>query len=283
MIKGSTQLFGVIGNPISHSDSPLIHNAMLEKHALNYIYLPFHVKNEKLKSFVDFAKNSNIKGFNVTIPHKEAIIQYLDHIDPVAKEIGAVNTVVVNDGKLTGFNTDGMGFIDSIKRLKNVSLKNKKVCILGAGGTAKAISYSCLQEHVKKLVILNRSIENAERLSLELKTLFGKEVLYSSLNDTECMKQLSLCDVVVNTTSVGMNSKETHLISFDWVNSPILCFDAIYKPRKTVFLEKAEKLGAEILNGFGMLVAQATFAYKYFTNHDADFNYMYSQIKDTNG
>ena len=188
-IKPGFKLYGVIGKPISKSKGYIVHNSLFKKEKLNNIYLKFEV-NDLEKFMKNFS--SLLAGFSVTMPHKENILKFIGVIDPVAKKIGAVNTVVNNNGKLTGYNTDIIGAIKAIE--VKTEIKDKNVTILGAGGAARAIAVGVLEKQ-GKLTILNRTVEKAEKLSKEFNCNFG------SLQDFEKIKT----DILINTTSIGMH------------------------------------------------------------------------------
>ena len=158
-IDGETKIYGVIGDPIGHSLSPAIHNVAFRKLGLNAIYLAFQVKSENLVRVVEGFKALNVQGFNVTIPHKTSIMSLLDKVDPLAEKIGAVNTVKNVDGKLFGYNTDGLGALQALKKSK-VKLDNKKIVLIGAGGAGKALAFT-FANYAKEMVILNRTEEKA--------------------------------------------------------------------------------------------------------------------------
>ncbi|RAP28753.1 shikimate dehydrogenase [Candidatus Marinamargulisbacteria bacterium SCGC AG-343-D04] len=278
MITGSTQLLGVIGDPISHSDSPLIHNAMLSLHEIDMVYLPFHVKPEKLQETVQALKSMNVRGFNVTVPHKESILQCLDEVDESALQVGAVNTVINEKGRLIGYNTDGRGFLFTLKEQYGFDLRDKHVCILGSGGTAKALSLVCASQGISKLSIINRTLTKAQQLGDVLSDQSDCSIEAFQLNSDDSFVALEGADLIIQTTSVGMILEECPLNDFKWVSSDKICYDVIYKPRKTRFLTLAEEAGAKTINGVHMLVAQAMYAYTLFTGTDADYAVMLQQL-----
>ncbi|RAP31382.1 shikimate dehydrogenase [Candidatus Marinamargulisbacteria bacterium SCGC AG-414-C22] len=279
MIKGHTGVLAVIGNPIQHSLSPVIHNVMIAKLGLEYVYIPFQCKTIDA---VAQLKHMSVTGFNVTIPYKETIIPYIDTLDSLAGQIGAVNTVVAKDGRWIGYNTDAPGFIFALQHMLDVSIKNKRVVLLGSGGTTRALCVAMIQEGVKEIIILNRSSEKPSQLLADLTPLLGETKLsFYLLSDPQCMEILAAADVVVNTTPVGMspNIKQAPLDDFEWVSKSQYCVDVIYNPSETVFLKESKARGARTLNGLPMLVAQAMYSFEYFTGFKGDFAIMYNEVK----
>jgi len=204
-ISGRTRICGVIGDPIEHTMSPVMHNAAFEKMGLDYLYVPFRVKREELGEAIEGMKALNIRGLNVTIPHKVAVIPFLDEVDPLAEKMGAINTIVNDDGVLKGYNTDASGFLQALLE-RGIEPKEKNVVILGAGGASRAISF-ILAEQGANLVILNRLLELdwAEELASRISRFFKKEVEALELNDANLASALERADILVNATSVGMS------------------------------------------------------------------------------
>lgn len=256
MIDSNTKLYCLIGNPISKSLSPYIHNNNFKYNDINAVYLSFNVEN--LSDSIVGIKTLGIKGFNVTIPYKEDIIRYLDEIDPLAEKIGAVNTVKNIDGKLIGFNTDGTGFLEIFKN-KNINLKDKNILILGAGGAARAISFALASENVKSIAITNRNKDRAIGLIEEIKKN------YKNLN-AYCIEKKyvkDIYDIVINTTPIGMypNIDKTPIDTSDFSKNTII-YDIIYKPKETLFLRGAKEEGKMTINGLDMLINQAILSEK---------------------
>lgn len=262
-LKTGFKIYGIIGNPVSESKGYIIHNDLFKKYKLNSVYLNFQVDD-----LGDFMKNfSNLlSGFSVTMPHKEKILHYLNGIDKTAKKIGAVNTVVNNNGKLKGYNTDIIGAIKSIE--SKTKIENKNVVILGAGGAARAIALGILGKK-GKLTILNRTVEKAEKLAKEFNCNFG------SLQDFDKIKT----DILINTTSVGMhpNINETPINAKFIKNTTV--FDAIYNPEKTKLLQEAEKNNCIIISGKEMFINQAAEQFKLWTGKEADINFLRGILK----
>ena len=234
VISGKTRICGIIGDPIEHTMSPVIHNAAFKKLGLDYIYIPFLVRKEELGQAVEGIRSLNIRGFNVTIPHKVTIMPMLDGLDPLAEKIGAVNTVVNNDGDLRGYNTDATGFLQALLE-QGVEPKGKNTIILGAGGASRAVSY-ILAERGAHLTILNRQLEMdwAEELASRISYDFGKEVKALELTFENLASVLERADMLINATSVGMspNSEDTP-VPAQLLKSNLVVGDIVYNPIRT--------------------------------------------------
>lgn len=254
-IDSSTELYCLIGHPISKSLSPEIHNYSFKQNNINARYLALDVKEEDLKEAVDGLRALGIKGCNVTIPHKVNIIKYLDELDEEAKLLGAVNTVKNEDGKLKGYNTDGRGFTNVLKD-KNIEIKDGTIAILGAGGAARAISIILAKEGVRKIVVFNRTIEKARIIVNEIVDKFPNvEAEYQSLETNDF--NYEEIDILINSTSVGMfpNSDEMPIDLKLFRKRTIVC-DIVYKPLETKLLKNAKEQGKETVNGLNMLIYQ---------------------------
>ncbi|RLG92148.1 MAG: shikimate dehydrogenase [Candidatus Hecatellales archaeon] len=263
-MNAKTSVYCVIGDPISHSLSPNIHNAAFKRLKLNSVYLAFKVQKEFLVEAVKGLKSIGVKGFNVTIPHKVSIIPLLDKLDPLAEKIGAVNTVKNVDGKLIGYNTDGEGVLKAFE-VEDVSLKNKKVVMVGAGGAARALAFT-FANHAKEIVILNRTEEKALELASSISRSYNLPVKGLKLNMENLSLELKDAEVVVNATSVGMhpNIDETP-IPKNLIKPEMVVFDVVYRPIKTRLLKEAKQVGAKTINGLAMLVFQAVKAFEIWT------------------
>ena len=275
LISGTTRVCGIIGDPIGHSMSPAIHNAAFEKMGIDYLYVPFRVKKEALGKAIQGMRALNIRGLNVTIPHKVAVIPFLDELDPLAERIGAVNTIVNDDGALRGYNTDATGFLQALLE-RGVEPREKNIVILGAGGASRAISF-VLAERGAHLVILNRLLELdwAEELASRISQIFTKEVEALELNEENLAKVLEKADIVVNATSVGMspNIDETP-IPAKLLKPGLIVSDIVYNPIKTRLLREAEAAGAKTIGGFDMLVWQGVLAFELWTGMKAPVKVM---------
>ncbi len=274
-ISGKTRVCGLIGDPVEHTMSPAMHNAAFEKMGIDYLYLPFRVKSEDLSKAIEGMRALNMKGLNVTIPHKVAVLQLLDKLDPLAEKIGAVNTIVNDDGVLTGYNTDATGFLQALLE-RGTEPKGKNVVILGAGGASRAISF-ILADRGANLVILNRLLEMdwAVELANRISQTFSKNVEALELNKENLINVLEKADILVNATSVGMspNTNET-LVTANLLKPGLIVYDIVYNPIKTKLLKEAEAAGAETIGGIDMLVWQGALAFEEWTNLKAPVKLM---------
>lgn len=248
----------VIGYPISHSFSPLMHNYISKQMNAPYIYEAIEVAPENLKDAVGKLKSENFCGFNVTAPHKIEIMNYLDEISLEAKRYNAVNTVVNRDGRLVGYNTDAEGFYMSLK-YRGVDVDGANVLILGAGGAARPVALNLAERNIASLALVNRTKEKAEYIRDYVLECSGYAI------DTEILKDRY--DIIINCTSLGMgdNKDKTPLCDLSLVDESTTVCDMIYNPAKTVLLADCEKKGAKIINGLGMLIFQGILAYRIFT------------------
>ncbi len=277
-VKGSTNIVGLIGHPVEHSFSPPMHNAAFEKLGMDYAYVAFDVSPDDLKSAIDGAKSLNIKGFNVTIPHKIEVMKYLDEIDEVAALIGAVNTIDFKDMK--GYNTDGIGAVRAIEEV--TSIKGKNVVIAGAGGASRAISFYIAKYGAEKLTILNRNVEKAQKLASDVldSNLIGSVEADSISEISSCLRK---ADILINTTPVGMhpNVDDEPVASASDMNEDLVVFDAVYNPNETVLLKEAIKAGAKPVYGIKMLLYQGAESFKIWTGNEAPVDAMEDALRKT--
>ncbi len=268
------KLYGVIGSPITHSMSPHIHNDAFKQMDYNAHYHAFHIEPDELEDAVKGMKALGVSGFNVTIPHKEAIIPLLDEVDEAARRIGAVNTVVNRDGVLIGYNTDGKGYVEALKEV--TMLKNKRVLIIGAGGAARAIFYTLAKEGNIQIDLYNRTACKAVELIQE----FSLNHLAKGISSKEAVNRMKDYDVVVQTTSVGM-FPYTEESPFPLINikEGAVFSDIIYNPIETRLLRDAKALGAVTQNGVSMFAYQAAFAFEHWTGQLPDTDRMKNIVK----
>lgn len=263
-INSGTKIAGLIGNPVEHSWSHIMHNASFDKLDINAVYLKFKV--DKLKEFADYFKKLNVLGFSVTIPYKTQAMKCLDDINSKAEEIGAVNTIVVKNKKWIGYNTDCDGAMAALK--EKTKLKGKNAVVLGAGGSARAVAYG-LKENGAKIVILNRNTERASKIAKDFKCNYG------SLDELEDFYY----DILINTTSVGMHPKANECpIPPSLIRKNKIIFDIVFNPYKTRLLECAEKKGCTIIPGFEMLLNGAALQFSLWTGKDAPVDFMRKKV-----
>jgi len=262
-INGQTAVYGIIGYPVKHSKSPKFQTAAFSHLGINAVYLPFEVKPEDLKKAVEGIKSLSIKGFNITVPHKEEVIPFLDEVSQEVKYIGACNTVVNLDGYLKGYNTDAYGFIQGLKELMP-DLEGKRYLVIGAGGSSRAVVYGLTKEGAEKIYIANRTVSRAERIAEDFKSLhrFAEEVIKPvSLGQVE--ELLDRVDVVVNTTSIGLRDEDEPLFDYSKLGKNHVVVDIIY--RKTPLLKAAEEKGCLWQDGLPMLLYQGAKAFEIWT------------------
>ena len=278
-ISGRTRICGIIGDPIEHSMSPVMHNAAFKNKGLDYVYLPFRVKPEELGKAIGGMRALNIRGLNITIPHKVAVIQFLDELDPLADKMGAVNTIVNDNGVLRGYNTDATGFLQALLE-RGIEPKGKSVVILGAGGASRAISF-ILAERGAHIVILNRLLELdwAKELASRISQTFAREVEALELNRKNLAIVLEKADILVNATSVGMSPdiSETPVTS-NLLKSSLVVFDIVYNPIKTRLQREAEVAGATVISGLDMLLWQGALAFEKWTGLKAPVELMREKV-----
>jgi shikimate dehydrogenase len=255
MMDANTSLFGLIGNPVAHSLSPIMHNRAFAAIAYNGVYLAFKVTDPALA--INGIKALNVKGVSVTLPHQVAVMEYLDEVDATAARIGAVNTIVNNDGKLTGYNTDCQGAIDALR--SRTSLEGKSVAIIGAGGAARAIGFG-LKSAAGRLTIYNRTRKTGEHLAADLQADF------LPLNNWQPDRH----EILINTTPVGMHpDTDATLIAKKDLSNELVVMDIVYNPLKTRFLREAAARGCQTISGVDMFVFQGAQQFELWTGRKA--------------
>lgn len=267
-IDGYTRLAAVVANPIKHSISPFIHNAAFERAGVNGVYLAWEISKDDLKATVENIRRYDMFGINLSMPYKQAVIPFLDELTPAAQMIGAVNTVVNQNGKLIGYNTDGKGFFMS---LPSFVIKGKKMLILGAGGAATAIIVQAVLEGVDEIFVFTRKT-SFERVSQQMKQIqqaASTKISVLSLEQRELLQEkLNVSALLVNGTSLGMDEKTSPVPDTIRLSKNLLVADVIYQPFETPFLKWAKKQNVQVVNGLGMLLYQAAEAFKLWTGKD---------------
>ncbi len=264
VISGKTRVCGVIGDPIEHTLSPIMHNAAFEALKLDYVFLAFKVKPSEVGNAISGMRALTIHGLNVTMPHKNAVIKYLDEVDPAGKVIASANTILNKDGRLLGFNTDGVGALNALEQ-NGVEPRGKKVLLLGAGGAAKAIAYTLLQE-ADELVILNRTPKPAAELANLLKQKFHKKINAGELSPSAVKDNLADSDVLINATSVGMNPNANLTpVAPEWLKPDLAVMDIVYNPLETKLAKDAKVVGAKVVSGVEMLIYQGAASFEIWT------------------
>ena len=277
VVSGKTKVCGIIGDPIEHTMSPVMHNAAFKKLGLDYVYLAFRVKKEELGQAIEGIRALNIRGLSITIPHKVAVIPFLDELDTLADEIGAINTIINSNGVLKGYNTDATGFLQALLE-RGIEPKEKRVAILGAGGASRAISF-ILAERGSSLVILNRTWDKAKVCADRISEIFQSEATALELNRENLATALNQADILVNTTSVGMspNINETP-VTANLLKPDLVVFDIVYNPIETRLQREAEVAGATVISGLEMLVWQGVVAFEKWTGLKAPVELMREEV-----
>ena len=278
----NTRLLGLIGHPIKHSYSPFIHNAAFEMKKMDYIYLPFDVTKSNLKSAIKGMSILGVKGFNVTIPHKENILDMLNTISEEASIIGAVNTVVNDHGELNGFNTDVNGVTESLAPYKK-EIAGSVVSVIGAGGGARAVLYSLIRHYKpKKIYLINRNEQKAE----SLKNYFSEKVKFDAIQTKELfppdlVQIFQSSKLIINATSVGMfpDSDDSITDLPESFKKGQIVFDLVYNPTKTKLLKLAKNQGAEVVDGLNMLIYQAAKSFELWTGEEMPYEQVKNSIK----
>ncbi|MDO8588169.1 MAG: shikimate dehydrogenase [Armatimonadota bacterium] len=267
-ITGHTRLLGVFGHPIGHSLSPVMHNAALRELGLDYAYLAFDVDPADLESAVRAIRALGIVGVNVTIPHKENVIPFLDEISHEARLIGSVNTIINRDGRLLGESADGRGFMQALSAA-GADVRGKKAVVIGAGGSARAVLYA-LVTHGASVVVANRTVERGEELAKRINEVTSPDsVRATSLRPDSLREAVEGADLLVNCTSVGM-WPDTDAVPCpeDLLHSGLFVYDLVYNPLRTKLIAEAEKAGATAICGLKMLVYQGAASFKMWTGID---------------
>lgn len=281
-INGITRTCGLIGNPVAHTLSPIIHNNLAEKCNRNLVYVPFLVENDNLSAAVKGAYALQVLGLNVTVPYKEKVMNYLSSIDALAKEINAVNTLVYTEDGYKGYNTDILGLRRAMKQ-DDIIMEGKTVCILGAGGAAKAAAVLAVKEKAAKIYILNRTIENAAAMGQMLKNTYGYENVVSL--KTEDHNKIEEQDIVaVQCTSVGLhpNDKIAVIEEESFYKKVSVGLDIIYNPETTKFMSYVKEQGGRAYNGLKMLLYQGIIAFELWTDTSIDeetASWIYEKMK----
>lgn len=272
------ELTGVFGDPVDDNPTGVVEEAAFAAKNLNYRYLTIKVLPEDLGKAMDSVKIFDMKGINLTMPHKIKVLPYLDELSPAAEIIGAVNTVIQKEGKLFGENTDGKGFVTALKN-SGETLDKKNVTILGAGGAARAIAVECALNGVAHINIINRSIEKGEELASLIQMKTDSSAKY--LNWKNNMAIPSDTDILINATSIGFSPNVTDKPDIDYTAiTPEMCVcDVIFNPAETIFLKSAAENGAKTIIGLGMLVQQAALNFTLWTGVEAPVDVMEDALK----
>ncbi|MEK6692287.1 MAG: shikimate dehydrogenase [Nitrospirota bacterium] len=276
MITGKTKIIGIFGYPVEHTLSPYMHNAAFEAMGLDYCYIPFRVRPENLKTAINSIKALSLQGVNITIPHKEAIIPYLDELDREAELIGAVNTVLNKEKRLIGYNTDGRGFVRSLREDGRIDPRGKKIMIIGAGGAARAIAFTLAIEGAGKIFIKDIIEEKAKELSSAISNKISAEAIYiKDLKD-----RIGDVDILINATPLGMKKEDPLPVLPELLSQGLIVYDIVYNPPETPLLKEAKKRGAKTLGGLGMLLYQGALSFKIWTGQEPPVDVMRKELEN---
>lgn len=275
-IQGTTGLTGLIGYPLKHSRSPHMHNSAFQKLGLDYVYLAFEVEDGGIQEGLNAMKTFNAKGFNVTMPHKQKVVELLDDVSDDAKIIGSVNTVKNEKGKLTGYNTDGRGLVKAIEE-SGVDYKGKKIVMLGSGGAARAVAIQLAFDGAAEIVMANRTLSKAEEImktiNEKIPTSKGKAI---EMDEAKIKEELKDASILINCTPIGMKSTidQSPINNVDTFHKGLFVVDIIYDPLKTKFISIAEEAGCKTMNGIDMMIYQGALAFKIWTGEDMPIEYV---------
>ncbi len=262
MIDAQTKIFGVFGDPIAHSLSPAMHNAVFSEMGINAVYLPFHVRSHELEGAVAGIRALNLAGVNITVPHKEEILVFLDEIHPDAGLIGAVNTVVNREGRLVGFNTDSLGFLRSLKEDLKFDPQGRRILVMGAGGACRAVLTALSNAGASWIGLVDVVFEKAEALGKEFMKKFpGTQFAWFCIEPVQITGLFSEIDLLVNATPVGMKGEVFEGLNWRVLPSTACVYDIVYSFPTTPLVQSVRKLGYRAVDGLGMLIAQGEEAF----------------------
>ena len=266
-IRGSTGIVGLFGHPVHHTFSPTMHNAAFEALGMDMVYLPFDVRPADLPRAVAGLAALGIRGVNVTIPHKEAVLPLVDELSEEAALIGSVNTIRVQEGRLFGYNTDAWGFEAALRRASGAGLAGRRLFVIGAGGASRAVCFQAALAGAAGIEIADIDEGRARGLAGAVAPRFPAcRVEACTATDAGCRERLRAADLVVNATPAGMKPGDALPVDPAWLAPGTFVYDLIYNPRETVLLREARARGLEVLNGIGMLVLQGARSFKIFTD-----------------
>ena len=264
-ITGQTKIVGIIGDPIKHSRSPQIHNAAITALGLDYVYVAFHVQPDNLGAAIEGFKATNVVGINVTIPHKQNVISYLDEISREATLIGAVNTLIFKDGGIVGENTDAPGFLQAMQEEGLDVPQGGSAVIIGAGGSARAVVVALALAGIRTICIANRTVSRAVALATDLSEQTDASIYGIGLDDPKLSNAVGTSQLIVNTASTSMDVSHPLLIDPEWLAPQSIVYDIVYTPPETRLLQAAAEKDCHTIGGLGMLVHQGAIAFERWT------------------
>ncbi len=273
---------GVLGDPVEHSLSPQMQNAALSHDKINLQYARFHIRPSELREALNRVRDLQFVGLNLTLPHKIAAPELIDRLDDDAKQIGAINVIKIDNGRLHGFNTDGRGFARAVREEFSVDLRDLRVMILGAGGAARAIALECAKSHCERLVIANGTFEKGERLAEKLRKFFEGPKVFGPVPRLQAIHweeaafqfQIANIDLIVNATPVGLNPGDPAPLSSRLLAPHLMVYDTIYSDARTPLVSAALEAGARAVNGLSMLLHQGALAFEIWFERAAPIEVM---------
>ncbi len=272
MISGKTKLYGIFGYPVEHTFSPGMHNAAFKELHMNASYVPFAVHPAQLKNAVKAILPLGLCGLNITVPHKQNVVSFLDDLSEEAHLIGAVNTIQIVKGKLVGHNTDGRGFIRSLRDDARYDPKGKTVFLIGSGGAARAVCFSLALSGVRKIFLYDVDHQKAETLARTIRKKTGVDAQTLSAGDVALAAKEAGC--LINATPLGLKKNDPLPLKRELIHKRHLVYDLVYNPSETKFLKAAKERGAKRLSGLGMLLYQGVIAFEIWTGVKAPVNVM---------
>lgn len=279
-LNGETKLACVIGNPVKHSMSPIMYNTAIDYLSLNYTYLAFEIQENQIEDTIKAFRTLNACAINVTMPFKQTVMPFLDEIDKSAELIGSVNTIINDDGKFIGYNTDGKGYVNLVKS-HDITISGKKIVLVGVGGAGRSIAIELALENVSELVLLANNQNSAKSVYDTLEPLGYNNIKVLPLTQENLKNELIDADMLINCTSVGMNPNPDNSIIEDEsiLHKNLVVSDIIYHPHKTKLLTQAENIGCTTIGGVGMLFHQGAIGFKLWTGYEIPLDYVMEQIK----
>jgi len=294
MVTSATQVTGLFGHPVAHSRSPQMHNAAFAALGLPYVYVAFDVAPEQVGAAVQSIRALGLRGVNVTIPHKVAVLPFLDELSPEAELIGAVNTIVNEGGRLIGYNTDGIGYLTALREETGFDVRGRRVLLIGAGGAARAVAAQIVLDGASQLTVAARSIEKAQELAQHLEQKAPRAALPTehgsqprseqpradAVDFSDVERVAAEYDLIINTTPIGMHPNvEAVPFATSCLRAGQLVSDLIYNPRETQLLREAEARGCQTSGGLGMFIHQGAHAFRLWTGHDAPTDVMRETVE----
>jgi shikimate dehydrogenase len=266
-IFGKSVVYALIGDPVDHSMSPVIQNTAFRTAGVDAVYVPFQVERKALRASIRGLRALGVSGFNVTAPHKVNVISHLDKMEKSTAEIGSVNTVTNDGGKLCGYNTDGIGALNALKEA-GVSPEGESILIFGAGGASRAVAHT-LAPRASSIRLVNRTVAKAKRLSLRLRKRNNVDVQYAALSSKLLQSFVERASIIINASSMGTDGIANPPIKSEWLHAEQCVFDIVYKPLQTRLLELASQAGATTVAGLDMLVNQGACSFELWTGEKA--------------